>query len=471
MVRDDVQMQQLTPLDASFITETTTTFQHICDILIFEAKGPSLSIEELRRIVEQRLHLLPPLRRRLIEVPYGMDEPYWIEDPDFDLSNHLYEAALPAPGNDRQLADLAAAIGGGPLDRRKPLWEVHLVHGVEGGRKALIKKFHHAAVDGVSGLEITAILLDTSPEPREVPPPSQPWKPDPLPTRGEMTMRGWSGMARRPRRMFKVQRRRLETLPQSSVEIEDGGLLSAPSRKAPPTPLNVTVSGKRSVAFGSVSLGDVRAIKKAFDTTINDVVIAISAAAVRRWLKERNALPAEPLLVCVPVSVRTEAEPGEFGNRVSILIAELPTHLADPIERLRAAHEAMKVAKDEHKAIGANVLADRGEFSMPMLQARASRAMAQLMPPTPDAPIKSNISVSNLPGSRVPLYLSGHKLQAHYAVGKVDENQALMITVASYLDNVGFGLVADPDVVPDLWAFVGMLTDALQELSAAVPSS
>src|SRR5215207_4459277 len=144
-------MQQLTPLDAWFINESETSFQHICDILVFEAAGPGLSIEELRRVVEQRLHLLPPLRRRLVEVPFGMDEPYWIEDPDFDLSQHLHEHALPEPGDDRQLAELAATIAGSPLNRSRPLWELHLVHGLTGGRTALIKKFHHAAVDGASG--------------------------------------------------------------------------------------------------------------------------------------------------------------------------------------------------------------------------------------------------------------------------------------------------------------------------------
>jgi WS/DGAT/MGAT family acyltransferase len=163
-------MQQLTPLDAWFINESDTQFQHICDIMIFDADGPGLTLAELRSVVEQRLHLLGPLRRRLVEVPFGIDEPYWIEDPDFDLGHHLYEESLPESGGDRELADLTARIAGQRLDRSRPLWELHLIHGLEGGGTALIKKFHHAAVDGASGLEITGILLDPTREGREVPP-------------------------------------------------------------------------------------------------------------------------------------------------------------------------------------------------------------------------------------------------------------------------------------------------------------
>jgi diacylglycerol O-acyltransferase / wax synthase len=473
-------MQQLTALDAWFINETATSFQHICDILPFEAGDSGLSIGDLRRTVEQRLHLLPPLRRRLIEVPFGMDEPYWIEDPDFDLSNHMHEASLPAPGNDRQLAELTASIAGRPLDRSRPLWELYLVHGLASSdglrRQALIKKFHHAAVDGASGLEVTGILLDPTPEPRDIPPPAEAWVPDRPPEQGEMLMRGFAGMATRPLKMMEVQQRLLETLPRPGQAITsptgdqqgDGGFLSAPDGPAPATPLNVKVTADRSVAFGHATLDTVKAVKNAFGVTVNDVIITVCAAALRRWLLARDALPDKPLLVAVPISVRTEEERGRFGNRVSILIATLPTHLADPVERLRAAHEAMQVAKEQHNAVGANLLGDIGEFAMPALQARASRVTAQME--LPDDPIRWNVSVSNLPGSRVPLYLAGHRLLGDYPVGMVSNNQALMITVASYTNVVGFGLVSDPHAVPDLWGLLDMLMDALGELAARAAS-
>jgi WS/DGAT/MGAT family acyltransferase len=470
-------MQQLTALDAIFINESDTQFQHICDIMIFDADGPGLTLEELRAVVEPRLHLIGPLRRRVVEVPFGIDEPYWIEDPDFDLGNHLLEESLPAPGGDRELAELTAQIAGQPLDRSRPLWELHLIHGLEGGRKALIKKFHHAAVDGVSGLEIVGILLDPTPEPREVPAPTEEWRPDTVPQESEMLMRGFAGAVRRPLRMFEAQQRLLQNLPKPGEPIlrptgdqtTDGGFLSAPGQAPPQTPWNRKITAKRSVAFGSVPLGDVKEIKNRLGVTLNDVIVAVSAGGIRRWLQERNALPSKPLLVGVPISVRTEEERTQFGNRVSLLIATFPTHLATAEERVRAAHEAMKVAKEEHNAIGANLMGDMGELMMPALQARASRVTASLdVPEAPEALqdqlLRWNLSISNVPGSRVPLYLAGHRLQAHYPVGMVHERQGLMITLFSYLDAIGFGLVSDPALVPDLWHLLDLIKDELQQL-------
>jgi WS/DGAT/MGAT family acyltransferase len=258
-----------------------------------------------------------------------------------------------------------------------------------------------------------------------------------------MLMRGFAGAASRPWRMFEVQKKFLDKLPKPGEAIRnptgdqstDGGLLSAPPRLAPETPWNAKITAARSAAFASVSLRDVKDAKNKFGVTLNDVIVAVCAGALRRWLQERNALPAEPLLVCVPVSIRTKEEQTLLGNRVSILVAEFPTHLATPVERVRAAHEAMKVAKEEHHAMGANLLGDFGELFMPALQARASRATASME--LPDEPLRWNISISNLPGSRVPLYLAGHRLQAHYPIGMVQERQGMMITIASYLDSSG----------------------------------
>jgi WS/DGAT/MGAT family acyltransferase len=285
-----------------------------------------------------------------------------------------------------------------------------------------------------------------------------------------MLMRGFAGAASRPWRMFEVQKKFLEMLPKPGEAIRnptgdqstDGGLLSAPPRLAPETPWNAKITAERSVAFASVSLQEVKDAKNKFGVTLNDVIVAVCAGALRRWLQERNALPAEPLLVCVPVSIRTQEEQTLLGNRVSIMIAELPTNRPTPAERLRAAHEAMKAAKNQHNAVGANLLGDFGELFMPALQARASRVTASME--MPDEPLRWNISISNLPGSRVPLYLAGHQLQAHYPIGMVHVQQGMMITIASYLDVIGFGLVSDPNLVPDLWHVLDMIKDELGQL-------
>jgi WS/DGAT/MGAT family acyltransferase len=243
--------------------------------------------------------------------------------------------------------------------------------------------------------------------------------------------------------MLEVQKRLVQNQAKPGEAIRtptgdqstDGGFLSAAEREVPPTPWNAKISAGRTAAIGPVALGDVKDVKNKFGVTLNDVIVAVCAGAIRRWLEERNALSAEPLLVCVPISVRTEKEQTQLGNRVSILVAEFPTHLATPVERVRAAHQAMKVAKEEHHAMGANLLGDFGELFMPALQARASRATASM--DLPEEKLRFNLSISNLPGSRVPLYLAGHRLQAHYPIGMVQERQGMMITIASYLDSSG----------------------------------
>jgi diacylglycerol O-acyltransferase / wax synthase len=466
-------MQQLSVLDTWFIQESNTTFNQIVDALVFEPEERSLSMPELRAVVEQRLHLLPPLRRRLVEVPFGMDEPYWIEDPDFDLSNHLHEATLPEPGDDRQLAAHAAVMASKPLDRSRPLWELQLVHGLEGGRVAVFKKMHHAAVDGASGIDVTTILLDRTPEPPAIPPP-EPWVPDPIPSDPEMMMRGMAGLARRPLRMLDTEGRMLERIPwfrqarrdTTDEATRDGELLWKPPRNPPRTPLNAKITADRSVAFGTLSLDELKSVKNRFGVTLNDVVIALCAGSVRRWLQARDALPNEPLLVCVPVSVRTEEQKGAFGNRVSMMIAEFPTHLADPGERVRAAHEAMKAAKEQHKAIGAEILTDMGMFAMPAVEARASRVLAQMGAEVPveARPFMWNVAVSNVPGPRETLYLGGHPLEVIKPVGFLADELGLMIALISYRDRVGFGALAEPHLVPDVWSIADGVRDALAEL-------
>jgi diacylglycerol O-acyltransferase / wax synthase len=470
-------MKQLTPLDTLFTMETSTMFLQVCDLLIFDGDGGPLSTDQLHAIVEQRIHLLPPLRRRLVEVPLGIDEPYWIEDPEFDLDHHLHEESVPAPGNDAQLAEVLGSIASRPLDRRRPLWELHLIQGLDHGRRALFAKFHHSAIDGASGVEVRNILLDPTREPAESPPPSDPWVPDRVPGTAELLIRGVAGAAARPlktldvqKRMLDMPRRLMRTLPAPIRDVvrserkDDGATVLPPRPKfGPRTPFNAAISADRSVAFKCVPFEEVGKIKDASGATVNDVIMAAVAGGVRSWLEAHDAVPTKPLIVAVPVSVRTEEERRDFGNRVSVMLADLPTHLADPIERLQATHEAMRVAKEQHTLLGGNVLEDMGAFAMPALMARMARMAPQIDPPR--QPNLSNLSVSNLLGSRVPLYLGGHELQEHYPIGFLGNNQGLMITAASYARNLGFGLVADPHLVPDVWALADMLVDAVRDLS------
>ena len=369
-------MQQLSGLDASFLyMETGPNFGHVGMVALLDPSTASqpLTLERVQALVGSRLHLLPPLRRRLVEVPFGIDRPYWADDPDFDLDFHVRELALPSPGSPHQLAEQVARISGRPLDRSRPLWELYLITGLEGARAALLVKFHHAAIDGVGGAELVSILLDQSAEvPETAAPRTQ--RPRALPTELEMWWRGVAGLSLQPLRVAEFQRRLLRTLPGSARFLArtgsnaftqqlsrwargetgaDGGVLGFPGLVAPPTPFNRAITPHRRWVYGTTSLSRVKDVKNAFGVTVNDVVMAACAAALRRWLQDHGALPDTPLLAMVPISVRTEEQRGQFGDRVSALVAALPTHLSEPADRLQAAHEAMRVAKEQHTAISA----------------------------------------------------------------------------------------------------------------------
>lgn len=488
-------MRQLSGTDANFLhMETATTFGHVCSVSALEPSttGLPVTLDALRSLIERRLPLLPQFRQRLVEVPLGIDRPYWVDDPAFDLDFHVREVALPAPGDSHQLAEQAARIAGRPLDRSRPLWEIYLIHGLADGQLAMMAKFHHAAVDGIAGAEVMSTLLDSTPDAAEAPRPSVPpvpARPPGLPRDGEMFVRGLVGLATQPLKLFQFQQRVLATLPRSAMFFGrqslpmlqqlwdglatagtgggDGHVLNSPVGAAPRTPFNRAITPHRRWAYGTASLDTVKTIKNFFGVTVNDVVMAACARALRRWLQVHQALPARPLVAMVPLSVRSADKRGEIGNQVSAMMAPLPTHLPDPAERVRSVHEAMRSAKEQHKAIGAETLQDATQFAMPALAARAARVAAQLRifdvinPPV-------NIVISNVPGPRSPLYLAGAKLTGYYPLSVVSDGQGLNITVQSYLDGLDFGLVACRELVPDLWDLMGFVLDAVDELAALV---
>jgi diacylglycerol O-acyltransferase / wax synthase len=356
-------VHQLTGLDAAFLAlDGPAVYGHVGSVSVLDpSTAPEpLTLDRLTRLIESRLHLVPPFRRRLVHVPFGLDQPYWIEDPDFDIEFHVRELALPAPGDDAQLARQAARLHARPLDRSRPLWESYLIHGLQGGRVALYTKVHHAAIDGVSGNDLLVALLDLSPDGRdlgEVPD----WECDERPGALHMLSRSAVSWAANPVRAARLSVDMLRTLPalasspaRPELPLVDrllprrgrNAVMPAPPLRAPSTPFNKNISPHRRWAFCSLSLADAKAVKNAAGGTVNDVVMAICAGAMRTWLQQHDALPASPLVAAVPVSVRTEDQKGTHGNRVSTMLAPLPTHLEDPVERLHAASEAMRAAKE-----------------------------------------------------------------------------------------------------------------------------
>jgi WS/DGAT/MGAT family acyltransferase len=475
-------MQQLTGLDAAFLAmETPAMYGHVGSMCILDpssAESP-LTLAHVTDLIESRLHLIPPFRRRLVEVPLGLDQPYWIEDPDFDIEYHVRELALPAPGDDQQLAEQAARLHARHLDRRRPLWELYLIHGLAGERVAIYTKVHHAAIDGVSGNDILAAVLDLTPEGRpseDVPERIVESEPSSL---GMLARSAWS-LAGNPIRGARLTYSLVRTLPMLAASParprlpvvdrllgrDASVVLASPGLRAPTTPFNKPIGPHRRWAFRTVPFEDVRTVKNASGTTVNDVVMALCAGALRRWLDENDALPEAPLVAAVPVSVRTDEQQGTGGNRVSSIIAALPTNLDQPAERLRAAHESMRAAKEQHGALPADLLADVTQFAMPALAGQAARLSARLRLLERINPF--NLIISNVPGPNIALYYAGAKLLTYYPLSAIAEGQGLNITVMSYGGGLHFGLIADRDLVPDLDAMAGYLADELSDLLHAV---
>lgn len=489
-------MRQLTSLDAQFLViEDGRHYGHVSGLAIYDpstAPGGVLNAARVRETIAERLHLLPPFRWRLAEVPLGLDHPYWVDDERFDLEFHVREMALAAPGSEEQLAEQVARIFARQLDRSRPLWELYVIEGLQGGRVAVFTKIHHSAVDGLSGAEILSVLLDVSPEGRYIEPPAEAGRGERAPSELEMLARGLAGLPRQP---VRIARRLPKTLANLDMlptmrhipgaaqmasltrtvgraiapRREDGGVLEGRTLHAPRTRFQSAISPYRRVAFGSISLPEVKAIKNEFGCTVNDVVMATCAGAMRTFLESRGELPDEPLLTMVPVSVRTPEQLGTFGNRVSTMIVELPTDEADPRERLMRVHDTMRSAKERHQALPATLLQDANEIIPPALLARASRVTARLAVTRGlQAPV--NLIISNVPGSPVPLYLAGARLEAQFPVSAIMDGAGFNITLLSYRDQLDFGIVADREMVHDAWEVIGLLRDAHAELAALVPA-
>lgn len=489
-------MKQLSSLDTQFLhVESATTTGHVGGVLLLDpstAPGGELTLDGLRALFESRVHLAAPLHERLVDVPLGLGNPYWIHDPDFDLEYHLREVALPPPGSTEQLGEQVSRIHARPLDRNRPLWEAYLVHGLEGGQVALYAKVHHAAIDGVSGASILATILDVTVEPRVVEPPEPDWRSSPLPGPATLAAHGLASSVLRSGRMLTSLPRSLphltdlpgaknvpgvraiSDLADSALSTLTGGAAGGASDDrdltAPRTPFNGPITAHRRFSYGSVPLADVKRVKNAFGLTVNDVVMAMTTAALRRWLLDHDALPPIPLVAAVPVSIRGDSaagEEGDLGNLISVMLAHLPTQIADPEERLHAVAEAMSEAKAQFEAVPATILSDLSAAIPTALAGLASRALFRLV----TAPwLPFNLFVSNVPGPQLPLYVAGARVCGIHPVSAVtDMTGGLNITLFSYDGTLDFGLIACREMVPDVWRLIDHLSEALDELVALAP--
>jgi WS/DGAT/MGAT family acyltransferase len=466
-------MQRLTGIDAGFLyMETPTSPMHVAGLAVYDpSDSPGWTVDAVKEVLQQRLHLAPPYRRRLATVPLGLHHPVWIEDPDFDLGWHVRHVGVPSPGGRRELADLAANLVSLPLDRSRPLWEMWIIEGLEHGHVATLTKVHHAAIDGASGNELTVSLFDLSPEVAEVPPPEEPWRPDRVPTDPELIGYALNSLARQPVRAVKTLRRTVATALnlRSANRQPDAAPPPAPF-SAPRTAINAALTPHRSYAMTTLSLAEVKRVKNAFGVTVNDVVLALCAGTLRRYFDARGEQLERPLVAMVPVSVRAETEKAAMGNRVSSMLASLATDVDDPVERLAVIHEGMRQAKEQQQAIGADTLTDWAEFAAPAVFSRAVRLYSRTRMADRHRPI-FNVTISNVPGPPFPLYSAGARLTANYPMGPIFDGGGLNMTVMSYQDNLDFGLLACPELVDDVWSIADGLGDALEELTKAAAAT
>ncbi len=459
-------MQRLSGLDAMFFyLETPSSHMHVTGVYVMEPGDQDTSFENIRAMVAERLPLAAPFRRRLVEVPFKLSHPLWVEDPDFDLDYHVRRAALPAPGGTKELEDFVAQVVGLPLDRERPLWEMYIVEGLEGGRVATVTKMHHAAIDGVSGAEIAATWLDLEARPPErlI---ADPWRPEPIPSDVELMAFAMASLVGHPMKAVKTARRVVESALHVTERNRTSGIEPPPAPfAAPKTTLNQAITPHRRVAFAERPLDDFKAIKNHFGCTVNDVVLAACASALRRYLIEVGDLPDEPLVAMVPMSVRTDADKGLHGNRVSAMLASLATEIEDPVDRLKAISEGMRSAKEQEQLIGAATLTDWTEFTFPALVGRASRLLSSMRVFDRVRPV-FNVTISNVPGPPFPLFLAGGRLVGFYPLGPVAEGVGLNMTVMSYCGMVYFGLNACRETVPRIAELPRMIEEGLDELLA-----
>ena len=472
-------MRQLTGLDAMFLNlETPAAPLHVSSVIFLDPSTAEhgFSFETLLDVYRNRLHRLPMYRWRLVETPFGLDHPYWFDDPDFDLEYHVRRIAVPAPGDERTLADIVARIHARPLDRTRPLWEAYLIEGMADGTVALMNKNHHATIDGVSGADILTVLMDVEPTP-PVPGHSEHIEGDPEPTRREMAARALAGVAKFPARTGRMAVRSASALPLVGRIAEESaparlrsrradGLLATPTLQAPSSPFNGPLSPHRRFSYAALPLDQIKAVKNEWDVKVNDVLMALVAGMLRRYLRRHGDPCTKPLQAMVPISVRTDEQSGTGGNQVNAMIGLLPTHLATVEERLHAAAAAMDVAKASN-ALPVHVLRDVTQVSIPALAATASRTMTRLnwasRVRTP-----FNVVVSNVPGPPVPIHLGGARMTGIFPVSALMDSIGLNVTVFSYLDELQVGLVADREMVPDLWEMIGDLEDELVDLAGLV---
>ena len=468
-------MKQLSGLDATFLNlDTNHAPLHIGGLAVYDqssAPGERVTFKGILANIEKRLHLAGPYRQRIVSLPYGLDHPYWIEDPDFDLEFHVRHIALPKPGDWRQLCIQAARIHARPLDKNKPLWEMYVIEGLDGveglppGSFAIQTKIHHAAIDGVSGAEILAAIHDLDPD-AEPPEPEEEWVAESEPTMLELALRSTVNNIRQPLRFAQVLAEAAPPMIRTYLEPKPEDDEDAP-QGVPRTRFNGKVSPHRVFEAQSFSLADVKQIRKSVPgATVNDVILAVCGGALRRYLKHHHELPIESLSAFAPISVRREDEAGTLGNQVSGMFVTLHSDEEDPLRRLEKVTRSTKESKEMTEAIGARNLSDVTQYLPGALAGVAGRLVARTGMMRRMAPI-ANCVVSNVPGPQVPLYFTKARMVANFGMGLPLDGMGLFHAVVSYNGAITVSVTCCREEMPDPGFYAECLEDSFAELRQA----
>lgn len=461
-------MERLTGLDAGFLyMETPTQLLHTIKVATIDPAGSAVgySFEQVREVLASHLHLLPAFRRRVLMTPGRVHHPVWIEDPDFDLARHLHLVRAPEPGNREALDSVVSEVAGQPLDRRRPLWGIWVVEGLEGGQVGFIAKVHHCVADGVKAAEMLMAVLGPDPAAGAPGDTGGRWQGEVIPSRRELLAAAWRDL-----------RADLRRFPHLLARTWKGARAVAARRRAgrasPPVPFStVSAPFNRSLVSSRIFVSEtldldlVKQVRRKLDCTVNDVILGVCAGALRQWLADRGGIPDRPLIAGVPVSTRDEFRVGR-SNSVSNLFTSLPVHLADPVERVREASRMMAAAKEQHAALGPDLLEQWSQLTPPALFGGIVGAYSRLNLADRHRP-PINLIVSNVPGPPEALYVVGARLTGIWSMGPILENIGLNITVWSYVNQLNFGIVACPDAMPDLRRLAETLGSSLDELVKA----
>jgi diacylglycerol O-acyltransferase / wax synthase len=455
--------ERLTGLDTSFLhLERSGAHMHVASVSIFEGEAPSH--QEFRDHIASRLHLVPRFRQKLRFVPLSQSRPVWVDDPHLNLDYHVRQTALPAPGSDEQLRNLAARIFSQQLDRSKPLWELWLVEGLSDDRFAIVGKSHHALVDGVSGVDITTVLFDLDPEPAGAPEKAPPWIAAPEPTDTQLLGEAIKERLTSPKEIYRGVRAAFRGPRQVLEGLGATSKMVAAGMSAPDTVFNVEIGPHRRFQMVQTDLDDLKRVKNAHGGTVNDVILSVVAGGIGKYLRARgHDTEGLEMRAMVPVSVRADEEHGALGNRISAMFAPLPVWCEDPVERLHVVTREMGDLKSSGQAVGAEILTKLTDFAPGTIASQAAR----LQP----AQRFFNLVVTNVPGPQFPLYVLGRKMESFFPMVPLARRQALCVGIMSYNGQINLGLVGDYDAMADLDSFALDLEAATQEVIRTAPKS